>query len=58
MDLSWVDVAEPAVAGLAAFLGVQITQDVLVLLRRKGRCPERWKSGRASLVPRGEETGS
>jgi hypothetical protein len=55
MDLSWVDLAQPVVGGLAAVLGVHLTQDTLAALRRKGLCPDRWTWGRTSLRPRREE---
>jgi xanthosine utilization system XapX-like protein len=42
MDLSWVDIAQPAVAGLAGMLGVYLVEDVLTVLRRRNLCPARW----------------
>lgn len=52
MDLSWTDAAQPMVAGLAAMLGVYLTQDVLRAIRRKARCPGRWTVDRSLLLPR------
>ena len=52
MDLSWVDLAQTALGGLAAALGVHLTQDTLGMLRRKGRGPERWRWDRSFLVRR------
>jgi hypothetical protein len=42
MDLGWVDVAEPVVAGLAGVLGICLTEEMLRVLRRSGLCPDRW----------------
>jgi hypothetical protein len=46
MDLAWADVAEPLVAGLAGIAGAGLTEEALRLLRRSGRCPERWSRDR------------
>ncbi|MGX6605102.1 hypothetical protein ACWKSP_23650 [Micromonosporaceae bacterium Da 78-11] len=42
MDLTWADVAQPLVAGLAGILGVYLVEEALGTLRRRGWCPERW----------------
>ena len=52
VGLSWADIAQPLVAGLAGVLGVYIPEEVLRTLRRTGRCPERWSRNRTFLVPR------
>jgi hypothetical protein len=46
MDLSWADVAEPLVAGLAGTAGVYLVEEALRALRRSGRCPDRWARDR------------
>jgi hypothetical protein len=56
MDLAWVDVAEPVVAGLAGVLGICLTEEVLRVLRRSGLCPQRWTRDPAELRTRHEET--
>jgi uncharacterized membrane protein len=49
VDLTWADLVQTLVGGLAAVLGVSATQEML----RLGRCPERWKRSRMFLLPRG-----
>jgi hypothetical protein len=46
MDLTWVDVAQPVVAGLAGMLGVYVTEEGLRGARRRGLCPARWTRDR------------
>ncbi|GAA3345524.1 hypothetical protein GCM10020358_52960 [Amorphoplanes nipponensis] len=46
MELTWVDLAQPAVAGLAGMLGVYAVESALGALRRSGLCPERWSRDR------------
>jgi hypothetical protein len=46
VDLTWWDIAQPAVGGLAGVLGVYLVEDVLRTLRRRGRCPGRWMRDR------------
>jgi hypothetical protein len=53
MDLTWADIAQPLVAGLAGMLGVYVTEETLRALRRRGLCPERWNRDRTFLLPRG-----
>ncbi|WP_133875286.1 hypothetical protein [Paractinoplanes brasiliensis] len=43
--------AEALVAGLAAALGIHLTQAALQKLRERGICPERWLHDRSYLVP-------
>ncbi|GAA2579033.1 hypothetical protein GCM10010435_64800 [Winogradskya consettensis] len=50
MDLTWADLAEPVVGGLAAILGVYLTEEALQALR--GRVPGRWNHNRTFLLPR------
>jgi hypothetical protein len=52
MVLTLADVLQAVVGGLAAALGVHATQESLSALRRRGRCPQRWTSSRAFLLPR------
>jgi hypothetical protein len=51
MDLSWADVAQPVVGGLAGILGVWLIEGSLRALRRQGVCPERWNRGRGQGRP-------
>jgi hypothetical protein len=51
MGLSWSDVIQPVIAGLAAILGVHATEEVLRVLRRRGICPDRWARARTFLRP-------
>jgi hypothetical protein len=53
MDLTWADLAQPLVGGLAGILGVHLVQEMLGVLRRKGVCPDRWNRDRKILRPRG-----
>jgi hypothetical protein len=46
MDLAWADVGEPLVAGLAGIVGIRLAEEALRVLRRQGRCPERWARDR------------
>lgn len=46
MDLSWADVAQPVVGGLAGILGVWLVEETLRTLRRRGLCPRRWDRAR------------
>jgi hypothetical protein len=46
VDLTWADVAQPVVAGLAGVLGVYSVEEGLRALRRRGLCPERWNRER------------
>jgi hypothetical protein len=57
VNLAWADIAQPLVAGLAGVLGVYLPGEVLATLRRNGRCPERWRSNRSFLLPRGRTGG-
>jgi hypothetical protein len=57
VDLTWADIAQPLLAGLAGVLGVYLPGEVLGTLRRKGMCPERWRRNRSFLVPRGRAGG-
>ncbi|MBL7256371.1 hypothetical protein [Paractinoplanes lichenicola] len=50
--MTWADVAEPIVAGLAAVLGIYATQEGLTQLRRRGIGTERWIRSRTFLLPR------
>jgi hypothetical protein len=50
VDLTWADLAEPVVGGLAAILGVYLTEEMLHALR--GRGPARWNHHRTFLLPR------
>jgi hypothetical protein len=52
MDLTWADVAQPLVAGLAGILGVYLTEETLRALRRKGICPDRWNRDRVDRIIR------
>ncbi|GAA2495937.1 hypothetical protein [Winogradskya humida] len=52
MDLTWADLAEPVVGGLAAILGIYLTEEGLHVLRRRGRLPARWNHNRTFLLPR------
>jgi hypothetical protein len=54
MDLTWVDAAQPVVAGLAGILGVHGLEEALGALRRRGLCPERWCQDRLKLRRRDE----
>jgi hypothetical protein len=51
MDLSWADVAQPVVGGLAGILGVWLAEGWLRALRRQGVCPERWSRDRGQGRP-------
>ncbi|HEX9999477.1 MAG TPA: hypothetical protein VGB74_03410 [Actinoplanes sp.] len=46
MGLTWAEIAQALVGGLAGVLGVYAVQDVLTRLRETGRCPERWRQHR------------
>jgi len=50
MDLTWVDVAQPVVAGLAGMLGVYAMEEALGALRRSGLCPQRWTRDRGKAA--------
>jgi len=52
VNLSWMDAAQPMAAGLAAMLGVFVTEDVLRAIRRRALCPGRWTGDRSLLLPR------
>lgn len=52
MGLTWADLAQAVVGGLAAVLGVQAAQAGLAALRRRGVCPERWVRARTFLLRR------
>lgn len=54
MVIRWADIVQPLVAGLAAMLGVYLTEAVLGALRRRCICPDRWKRARSFLKPSGE----
>ncbi len=44
--MTWADVAQPLLGGLAAILAVQLTEGMLDDLRRRGACPRRWSRER------------
>ena len=52
MYLTWTDLAQPLVAGLASVLGIYLTEIILSALRRRGMCPERWNRDRTFHRPR------
>lgn len=43
MNLTWLDVAQPAVAGLGGILGVYAVEDLLAMLRRRGVTWTGWR---------------
>jgi hypothetical protein len=46
VDLTWADMAQPLIGGLAGILGVYLIEDMLGRLRRSNRCPKRWVKDR------------
>jgi hypothetical protein len=44
--LTWAEIAQALVGGLAGIIGVYAVEDVLHRLRERGKCPERWRRGR------------
>ena len=44
--MTWAEVGQTVVAGLAGMLGVYGSQEVLEVLRRRGWCPARWEGER------------
>ncbi|MFI5496951.1 hypothetical protein [Actinoplanes sp. NPDC051859] len=52
MYLTWADIAQTVMAGLAGMLGVYLIEEALRVLRKRGISPTRWAYDRAFLTPR------
>ena len=44
--MTWAEIAQPVLAGLAGMLGVYVAESGLTTLRRMGLCPARWNGNR------------
>ncbi|OJF09834.1 hypothetical protein [Couchioplanes caeruleus] len=52
MYLTWADIAQTLLAGLAGMLGVFLVEEGLRVLRERGLSPARWAQNRTFLTPR------
>ncbi|GAA0804955.1 hypothetical protein [Spirilliplanes yamanashiensis] len=44
--MTWAEIAQPVLAGLAGMLGAYVAESGLGTLRRRGLCPQRWNRDR------------
>lgn len=52
MYLTWAEIAQTLLAGLAGMLGVFVIEEGLRVLRKRGIAPARWAQDRVFLTPR------
>ncbi|GGQ78132.1 hypothetical protein [Couchioplanes azureus] len=52
MLVSWADIAQTLLAGLAGMLGVFVVEEALRVMRKHGLSPARWAHDRTFLAPR------